>query len=101
MEFCKDCGGVLNLFSDNSSNLCSSCIQHKKKPDHEQAQEIPIAQDLLAEAVITVENGKIVLRSKEDWQLWSAPTTSQTELQTILKSANLIYTIRNKRKKRQ
>jgi len=101
MQFCKDCGGVLNLFGNNSSNLCSSCIQHKKKHAPKLVQEIPITHDLLAEAIITVENGKIVLRSKEGWQLWSAPGKSQTELQTILKSANLIYTIRNKRKKRK
>jgi len=99
MQFCKDCGGVLNLFGNNSSNLCSSCIQHKKKPDSKQVQKSTETLDLLAEAIITVENGKIILRSKEGWQLWSAPGESQTELQSILKSATLIYTIRNKRKK--
>jgi hypothetical protein len=39
------------------------------------------------------------LRSKEGWQLWSASNKSKTTLQSILKSAKLIYKIRNKRKK--
>ena len=101
MQFCKDCGGVLNLFGSNSSDLCSSCIQHKKEPERLQVEETSDTNDLLAKAIITVENGKIILRSKEGWQLWSAPNESQTTLQSILKSAKLIYNIRNKRKKRK
>jgi len=100
MQFCKDCGGVLNLFGNNTSGLCSSCIQHKKAPELLKTEVAPDTYDLLAEAIITAENGTIVLRSKEGWQLWSAPNESKTTLQTILKSAKLIYNIRNKRKKR-
>jgi len=101
MQFCTDCGGVLNLFGNNPSGLCSSCIQHKKEPEQIQAEATPDTSDLLAESVITVENGKIILRSKEGWQLWSAPDKSKTSLQSILKSAKLIYNIRNKRKPRK
>jgi hypothetical protein len=100
MRFCKDCGGVLNLFGNNTSELCSSCIQHKKKPEPQQVSPDPESSDLLSEATLTVKDGKITLSSKEGWQLWSAPMESQTELKTILKSAKVIYRIRNKRKKK-
>ena len=102
MQFCEDCGGVLNFFGKNTSGLCSSCIQHKKEPQQlaPASKTTTDDEDLLAEAIVTVENGKIILRSKEGWQLWSAAGETQTELQAILKSAKLIYRIRKKRKKR-
>jgi hypothetical protein len=100
MQFCKDCGGVLNFFGNNTSGLCSSCIQHKKKPEPPLPAPPQDGNDLLAESTLTVENGKIILRSKEGWQLWSAPGDKQTQLQSILKSAKLIYGIRKKRKKK-
>ena len=98
MQFCNDCGGVLNLFGKNPTGLCSSCIQHKKEPVLTPAEATPDFYDLLSEAIVTVENGKIILHSKEGWQLWSAPSESKTTLQSILKAAELIYNIRNKRK---
>lgn len=100
MQFCKDCGGVLHLFGNNTSELCSSCIQHKKEPEPPVAVPQPETNDELAESILTVEKGKIVLRSKEGWQLWSAPEGSETQLRTILKSAKLINRIRSKRKKK-
>ena len=98
MRFCNDCGGVLNLFGNDSNGLCSSCIQHKKKPEIQQIEQQEDTSELLADAIFTVDNGKIVLKSKEGWQLWSAPIDSRTELQSILKTAKLIYRIRKKRK---
>jgi hypothetical protein len=100
MQFCNDCGGVLNLFGHNTSGLCSSCIQHKKEPEPPLPAPPQDSNDLLAESILTVEKGKIILRSKEGWQLWSAPGDSQTKLQSILQSATLIYKIRKKRKKK-
>ena len=84
--------------------LCSSCIQHKKtllskEPEPGQEAETDVA-DLLGETVITYENGKIILRSKEGWLLWSAAGETQTELKTVLKTAKFIYEIRKKRKKK-
>ncbi len=102
MQFCTDCGGVLNLFGNNTSSLCSSCIQHRKEAPPPEA--VPPQQDdndILAEATLCVDNGKIILRSKEGWQLWSAPVDSQTELQSVLKAAKLIYKIRKRRKKKK
>lgn len=100
MKFCKDCGGVLNLFGDNSSELCSSCVQRNTKPLATVPEPVPDSKDLLGEAVLAYENGKILLRSKEGWLLWSASGETQTELAAVLKAARLIYEIRQKRKKK-
>ncbi len=100
MQFCKDCGGVLNLFGNDSSELCSSCIQHKKTPDPASPPPCQNTDDILAESILIVKNGKIILRSKEGWQLWSAPVESETKIESMLKSARLIYGIRRKRKKK-
>ncbi|MBU1138627.1 MAG: hypothetical protein KKD01_04070 [Proteobacteria bacterium] len=100
MKFCKDCGGVLNLFGNNSAELCSSCIQHTKKCLPTVPETATDNIDLIGDAVLTYENGKIVLRSKEGWLLWSASGETQTELTAVLKTAKLIYEIRNKRKKK-
>ena len=99
MDFCKDCGGVLNLFEKNTSGLCSSCIQHSKK----NVTTAPVGAsesdaDILLDTFISYENGKIIISSKEGWQLWSGPGDKKTEMATILKSARLIYKIRSKRK---
>ncbi len=100
MEFCKDCGGVLNLFGKNSSGLCSSCIQHAKSLAPAPEPEPPASQetDILLEAVIACHNGKITIQSKEGWQLWSGPADKETSMAEIIKSARLIYKIRSRRK---
>jgi len=102
MEFCKDCGGVLNLFGNHSSELCSSCIQHAKSTPVLSAPESPSAEDtdILLDTVISYTDGKIFLHSKEGWQLWSGSADKQTKMSEILKSAGLIYRIRRKRKKK-
>ena len=100
MQFCKDCGGVLNLFGNNSSELCSSCIQHKKTQDPPPPALCQRNDDILAESTLIVKDGKIILRSKEGWQLWSTPVENETKLESMLKSARLIYGIRQKRKKK-
>ncbi len=100
MKFCKDCGGVLNLFENNTSELCSSCVQHKKQPLSKVHKPITDNNDLLGETVFTYENGKIILRSKEGWLLWSASGEAETEMKTVLKTARFIYEVRKKRKKK-
>jgi len=100
MKFCKDCGGVLNLFGNNSSELCSSCIQHAK-PNLAALAPKPVATaatDILLDASISCENDKIIIHSKEGWQLWSGPLEKKTKMADILKSAKLIYKIRQRRK---
>ncbi len=100
MEFCKECGGALILFENNNSGLCSSCNLHYKKGVSKASESARGNADLPGDAVFTYEDGKILLRSKEGWLLWSASAEKQTELNTVLKSAKLIYEIRKKRKKK-
>ena len=104
MQFCKDCGGVLNLFGNNENDLCPACIQHQKslslaKTPQAVAQKTEASESLLAEAVLFLENGRIVLRSKEGWELWSASAGEPTALQTMLARARRIYEIRLRRQK--
>ena len=102
MRFCKDCGTVLNLFGNREKELCSACIQHKKEAEviHVPVEE-EITEDsgILASTRLSCENGKIILRSKEGWELWSCSQESTTDLQTILKRAARIYEIRLRRQK--
>lgn len=100
MQFCKDCGGVLNLFGKDDRELCPSCIQNQKRnspPPPPPPREEGI--DLLADTVLSFESGKIILRSKEGWELWSSPAAITTELKTILSQARRIYAIRLRRQK--
>ncbi|MGB3212114.1 MAG: hypothetical protein WBB19_15525 [Desulforhopalus sp.] len=107
MQFCKDCGTVLNLFGNNERELCSSCIQYKNKVEPPAAPvEIPELSvpkeenfELLADAVLTCGNNKMVLHSKEGWELWSAPATAKVSVKTILDRARRIYEIRLRRQK--
>ncbi len=79
MDFCKDCGGVLNLFGRNNSRLCSSCIQHAK----------------------TSSVAQTVVPQTEGWQLWISPGEKETTVADILKAARHIYRIRKKRQDKQ
>lgn len=104
MRFCKDCGSVLNLFGSDDRELCSACVQHKKQvdpPPEPVVNKTPKApdQNLLAEVVLSCKGNKIVLVSKEGWELWSAPIDSSTHLQSILTRAEKVYRIRLKRQK--
>lgn len=102
MQFCKDCGAVLNLFANDEQELCSTCIQQQKRlaqppPIPAVIEERPF--ELLDDATISCENNKVILRSKEGWELWSAPLGSPTAIKTLLSRAERIYQIRLKRQK--
>lgn len=107
MQFCKDCGTVLNLFGNSERELCSSCIQHQKKliPPATQAESTEPTQKktdsfgILADTILSYEKDKMVLRSKEGWELWSGAANSQSDLKTILARASRIYEIRLRRQK--
>jgi hypothetical protein len=107
MQFCKDCGTVLNLFGNKDRELCSACIQHKKRTDAPpepleaagQGASTADSLELLAETVLSCENKKLVLRSKEGWELWSGTSETPTDLKTILARASRIYQIRLRRQK--
>lgn len=107
MQFCKDCGTVLNIFGKNERELCSFCIQHKKKTDPPPAPIEEVASpalkvdsfELLTDALLSYQNDKIVLHSKEGWELWSGTPGTKTDLKTILARAKRIYEIRLRRQK--
>lgn len=102
MRFCKDCGTVLNLFGNREKELCSACIQHKKEAE---IIHIPVKEEkkpdsnILDETTLSVENGKMILRSKEGWELWSCNQDTPIELKTVLARAKQIYEIRLRRQK--
>jgi len=102
MRFCKDCGTVLNLFGNREKELCSACIQHKKEAE---VVHVPVKDEkesstnILDETTLSVENGKIILRSKEGWELWSCSQDNTIELKTVLARAKRIYEIRLRRQK--
>jgi hypothetical protein len=99
MQFCKDCGGVLNLFGKDDRELCPACIQNRKTVPPLPPARHEEASNLLNDAVLAIENGKIVLRSKEGWELWSAAPGVKIELKTIIAAAARIYAIRLRRQK--
>ncbi len=110
MKFCKDCGAVLNIFGNNEKDLCSSCMQPEKRVEPADPLPAPVPLPavtppieeqyaLFGDAVLSCENNKIVLRSKEGWELWSSPFDTEAELKTILARAKQIYQIRLRRKK--
>lgn len=106
MQFCDGCGAVLNLLEFPDEELCYSC---RKKRDAEESTKMPPAPPApepntafdissLAQAVLSHENNQIVLKSPEGWILWSCPDNSTSTMEKIVKRAERILEIRNKRK---
>ncbi|WP_163337226.1 hypothetical protein [Desulfopila sp. IMCC35008] len=97
MQFCKSCGGVLNIFETNDEQICRAC--EKKTPPEPAAasKPVPADHDDLSSAVLSVENDTIILKAEEGWVLWSGPTDKPTTLGSILKRAHRIHQIRSKR----
>ena len=103
MQFCKDCGSVLNLFGTADREFCSACVQQHRKTYRSAPLPEPVAQledeDLLAETVMRSDGEKLTLISKEGWELWSGPLSGEIPLKSILNRAKKIYAIRLKRQK--
>lgn len=104
MQFCDDCGAILNLFEFPDRELCSDCSTKNEQPKPEPVVvEKPQTQDagsILPDTVhITAEDGKISVTSEEGWILWSGEANKAHELQTILKRAERIYSIRSRTRK--
>ncbi len=106
MQFCKDCGAVLNLFEFPDRELCSDCIRKTEQtkvtasPGEQENKQGQVPQTILPSSVqITAQNGKISVISEEGWTLWSGTASQSHELQTILKQAERIYAIRNRTKR--
>lgn len=96
MQFCTECGGALNLFESNDENICWNCV---RKKDGASLLPVPetIPDDDLSDAILSHENNMLILKAKEGWVLWSGPDTQQVTINTILKRARKIHTIRKKR----
>ncbi len=106
MQFCDNCGAVLNLLEFPDEELCYSC---RKKRDTEEAAKNPPPPQIstptaefnissLANAVLSHENNQLVLRSPEGWILWSCPDNTTSTMEKIVSRAERILEIRNKRK---
>lgn len=99
MLFCKDCGVALGIFGKDHRDYCATCVQrHTPQPLPSNAVTSGDV-DLLAEAALSLENGKMVLRSKEGWELWSGSPGIKIELKTLFAQARRIYAIRLRRQK--
>lgn len=109
MQFCDNCGAVLNLLEFPDEELCYSC--RKKRDADETANNPPqpppeaagAAFDIasLANAVLSHENNQMVLRSPEGWILWSCPDNTTATMEKIVARAERILEIRKKRKSAQ
>jgi hypothetical protein len=99
MLFCKDCGVALGIFGKDQREYCAACVQrHRPQPLPPSAVSSGDV-DLLADAALSLENGKMVLRSKEGWELWSGGSGMRIELKTLFSQARRIYAIRLRRQK--
>lgn len=49
--------------------------------------------------MLVIANGRVVLRSKEGWELWSGNNGTSIELKDLMARAGRIYKIRLKRQK--
>jgi hypothetical protein len=99
MLFCKDCGVALGIFGKDQREYCGACVQHHKPQPLPPAAASSADVDILADTVLSLENGKMVLRSKEGWELWSGGPGVRMELKTLSAQARRIYAIRLRRQK--
>jgi len=102
MRFCTACGTALELFEFLDGELCTSCLKdsEKKPASSGKTQSAKnVGHRLLPQAVVAVEEGKLVIKSPEGWVLWSGSLDDDHQLDTILSQAERIHTIRMKRQK--
>jgi len=103
MQFCKECGGALNLFENNDEEVCWCCVQKREKvqPASPLQPSSPLPStdlDDFAGATFSCENDVLMLTAKEGWVLWSGPLGQPVPFETIIKRARQIYRIRTKRR---
>lgn len=101
MQFCSDCGAILNLFEFPERELCSSCFQNQHKAELNEARNnvlSPCACTTLPEGIrIFCQDGKINIVSLEGWNLWCGLISNSYDLDSILQKVSRIYEIRKKR----
>lgn len=101
MQFCKLCGGALNLFESNDDEVCWCCVRKREKdtpPPPPPSQSVDTEE--FVGATFSCENDMLVLTSKEGWILWSGPLSQPVPFETIITRARQIYCIRQKRRSR-
>lgn len=99
MQFCKECGGALNLFESNDEEVCWCCVQKREKVQVPPPPPLPSTDfDDFAGATFSCENEILMLTAKEGWVLWSGPLSQPVPFETIIKRARQIYRIRRKRR---
>ena len=105
MQFCSDCGAILNLFEFPERELCTDCFQKLAPKKVEQPPPVEIPKGtchctaLPKTAQIAYKDGKILITCDEGWTLWSGMAHQPHQLQMALQSAGRIYKIRSRNKK--
>ncbi len=99
MQFCKDCGVVLNLLEFPDEELCYSCRKKNEVRPKPQAGR-DFLPDSLMQATLSCENHQLMLRSPEGWLLWSGSDQEKVSMEQIMKRADRILAIRSKRVKK-
>ena len=106
VKFCTSCGSALEFFEFLDGELCSSCLKNRQS-DKEANPSIAVPEENgkhesladMEKAVLSFENGKLILKSPEGWILWSGPANEKHQIKTVLGRARQILKIRKKRKK--
>jgi len=97
MRFCSGCGKTISILNDSDAELCKTCRPGNSTVLPTQ-QNSGVCSDLLS-TTIRVEDGKILLESREGWLLWSGDCTAKHTFESMTSRAGRILTIRNKQKK--
>lgn len=97
MKFCQQCGQTLSILTNTNSDYCTECTARPEKPP---TANVNVEQppDIFS-AIFACADGKILLKSKEGWILWSGSAENEHSLKTIIDRADAILKIRSKRKK--
>ena len=97
MKFCQQCGQTLSILTNSSNEYCEKCTPApvESPPVDDKTEQPP---DIYS-ATFSCVDGKIMLKSKEGWILWSGNADHEHSLQNIIDRAVPILKIRSKRKK--
>lgn len=101
MQFCSDCGAILNLFEFPDRELCSSCFYTQKDAERHEATNKPqppcTCTTLPEGSRVFCQDGKINIVSQEGWNLWCGLLSNSYDLDNILQKVGRIYAIRKNR----
>ncbi len=94
MKFCTSCGKAVSIFDTTDVELCRKCsVKENQTVVPGNANNID-----LNGATFSAENGKLLLKSKEGWLLWSGSANELHSFQAISEKAKRILKIRRKKK---